>query len=238
MDNFQIETAQNISISQNVAGIGERILAYLIDLLIMFSYVVVVLLIVSNLNLKGPDEWVFMLIIGLPLLLYFLIWEAGWDGRSPGKAALNLRVVMLDGSKPHLSNYLVRWLLRMVDITFTSGSVAVISILFSGKGQRLGDLAAGTTVISEKERIGLQHTLLYDLPDNYTPVYPQVTILSDKDVQDIKTLYKDALQNSNFKMLRSLAQKVSELLGVTPKENASDFVKTVIRDYNYYTQQL
>lgn len=238
MDNFQIETAQNISISQNVAGIGERILAYLIDLLIMFSYVITVILILGSLNLKGADEWVFMAIIGLPLFLYFLLWEAGWDGRSPGKAALHLRVVMLDGSKPHLSNYLVRWLLRMVDITFTSGSVAVISILISGKGQRLGDLAAGTTVISEKERIGLQHTLLYDLPDNYTPVYPQVTILSDKDVQDIKNLYKEALQNSNFRLIRSLSQKVSEVLGVTPKENASDFIKTVIMDYNYYTRQL
>lgn len=238
MDNFQIETAQNISISQNVAGIGERILAYLIDLLIMFSYVITVILILGSLNLKGADEWVFMAIIGLPLFLYFLLWEAGWDGRSPGKAALHLRVVMLDGSKPHLSNYLVRWLLRMVDITFTSGSVAVISILISGKGQRLGDLAAGTTVISEKERIGLQHTLLYDLPDNYTPVYPQVTILSDKDVQDINNLYKEALQNSNFKLIRSLSQKVSEVLGVTPKENASDFIKTVIMDYNYYTRQL
>ncbi|MFD0975179.1 RDD family protein [Salinimicrobium gaetbulicola] len=238
MDNFQIETAQNISISQNVAGIGERILAYLIDLLIMFAYVITVILILGSLNLKGPDEWVFMVIIGLPLFLYFLLWEAGWNGRSPGKAALHLRVVMLDGSKPHLSNYLVRWLLRMVDITFTSGSVAVISILITGKGQRLGDLAAGTTVISEKERFGLQHTLLYDLPDNYTPVYPQVTILSDKDVQEIKNLYKEALQNSNFRLIRSLSQKVSDLLGVTPKENASDFVKTVIMDYNYYTQQL
>lgn len=238
MDNFQIETAQNISISQNVAGIGERILAYLIDLLIMFSYVITVILILGSLNLKGADEWVFMAIIGLPLFLYFLLWEAGWDGRSPGKAALHLRVVMLDGSKPHLSNYLVRWLLRMVDITFTSGSVAVISILISGRGQRLGDLAAGTTVISEKERIGLQHTLLYDLPDNYTPVYPQVTILSDKDVQDIKNLYKEALQNSNFRLIRSLSQKVSEVLGVTSKENASDFIKTVIMDYNYYTRQL
>lgn len=238
MDNFQIETAQNISISQNVAGIGERILAYLIDLLIMFAYVITVILILGSLNLEGADQWVFMVIIGLPLFLYFLLWEAGWDGRSPGKAALNLRVVMLDGSKPHLSNYLVRWLLRMVDITFTSGSVAVISILITGKGQRLGDLAAGTTVISERERVGLQHTLLYDLPDNYTPVYPQVTILSDKDVQEIKNLYKEALQNSNFRLIRSLSQKVSDLLGVTPKENASDFIKTVIMDYNYYTQQL
>lgn len=238
MDNFQIETAQNISISQNVAGIGERILAYLIDLLIMFSYVVTVALIANSLNLDGAGEWVFMAIIGLPLFLYFLVWEVGWNGRTPGKAALNLRVVMLDGSKPHLSNYLVRWLLRMVDITFTSGSVAVISILFSGKGQRLGDLAAGTTVISEKERIGLRHTLLQDLPENYTPIYPQVTVLSDNDVQNIKNLYEEALQNSNFKLIRSLSEKVSGLLGVTPEQYPSDFIKTVIMDYNYYTQQL
>ena len=244
MDNFQIETAQNISITQNVAGIGERILAYLIDLLIMFSYVIVVILLVNSIEFSGADEWVFMLIVGLPLFLYFLLWEIGWDGRSPGKAALQLRVVMLDGSKPHLSNYLVRWLLRMVDITFTSGSVAVISILVTGKGQRLGDLAAGTTVISEKQRIGLQQTLLYELPDNYTPVYPQVTVLSDKDVHEIKVLYNNSLQNANIKLLRSLSKKVSEVLGVTPEEkasdeeSASDFIRTVIMDYNYYTQQL
>lgn len=238
MDNFQIETAQNISITQNVAGIGERILAYLIDILIMFAYVILILFVISGLEMDGREEWVFMLIISLPLFLYFLIWEVFWNGRSPGKAALELRVVRMDGTKPHLSNYLVRWLLRLVDITFTSGSVAVITILLNGKGQRLGDIAAGTTVISEKAKIGLNQTLLVEVPENYKPVYPQVIMLKDKDIQDIKILYWSSLKNSNKSLIHSLSVKVSDLLGVTFEEDPSEFLETVLRDYNYYTQQM
>ena len=158
MDNFQIETAQNISITQNAAGVGERILAYLIDGLIMLSYAIVIVFIIGSLNLTGGEEWMYVLVIGLPLFMYFLLWEIFWNGRTPGKAALDLRVVKMDGSKPAFSNYLVRWLLRVIDITVSSGSVAVVTILINGKGQRLGDLAAGTTVISEKIRTSLENT--------------------------------------------------------------------------------
>ncbi|WP_029036602.1 RDD family protein [Salinimicrobium xinjiangense] len=236
MDNFQIETAQNISITQNVAGIGERILAYLIDGLIMVAYIVVMMMLMSGLNVSAGREWLFMSVILLPLLLYFLLWESLWKGRSPGKAALDLRVVKLDGSKPAFSNYLVRWLLRIVDITITSGSVAVVTILINGKGQRLGDLAAGTTVISEKARVGLDQTILVDVPENYRPVYPQVTMLSDKDVREIKEIYRNSLQSSNYRVIGSLSTKVSELLQVTPEEKPLQFIKTVLKDYSYYTQ--
>lgn len=237
MDNFQIETAQNISITQNVAGIGERILAYLIDGLIMIAYVVVALVMLGGLNVGTGQEWLFVSVIMLPLLLYFLLWETLWNGQSPGKAALNLRVVKLDGSKPAFSNYLVRWLLRIIDITITSGSVAVVTILITGKGQRLGDLAAGTTVISEKARVGLDNTILVEIPEDYRPVYPQVTILTDRDVQEIKEIYKNSLQNSNYRVIGRLSNKVSELLQVTPEEKPLQFIKTVLKDYSYYTQQ-
>lgn len=237
MDNFQIETAQNISITQNVAGIGERILAYLIDGLIMVAYVILALVMLGGLNVGSGQEFLFVSVIALPLMLYFLLWETLWNGRSPGKAALDLRVVKLDGSKPAFSNYIVRWLLRIIDITITSGSVAVVTILLSGKGQRLGDLAAGTTVISEKPRAGLENTLLVDVPDGYRPVYPQVTMLTDRDVQEIKEIYRNSLQNSNYRVIGSLSKKVSELLQVTPEEKPLQFIKTVLIDYSYYTQQ-
>ncbi len=116
-------------------------------------------------------------------------------GRSPGKAALDLRVVKLDGSKPAFSNYLVRWLLRIVDITITSGSVA--SRYDSIEWERSTPweiLAAGTTVISERVRMGLGSTILMNIPEDYRPVYPQVTMLSDKDVQEIKEIYRDSLK--------------------------------------------
>lgn len=237
MDNFQIETAQNISITQNVAGVGERILAFLIDGLIMVAYLIIVMMLMGGLDTGAGAEWLFMSVILLPLLFYFLLWESLWDGRSPGKAALELRVVKLDGSKPAFSNYLVRWLLRLVDITLTSGSVAVVSILMTGKGQRLGDLAAGTTVISEKIRTSLDRTIHVDIPQDYRPHYPQVTVLTDKDVQEIKEIYRHSLQSSNYRVIGTLSKKVSELLQVIPEEKPVQFIKTVIRDYNYYTQQ-
>ena len=235
MDNFQIETAQNISIAQNVAGVGERILAFLIDGLIMLSYVIIMSLIMSAVNVE--DQWVLMMVLGLPLLLYFLLWETFWDGRSPGKASLDLRVVKLNGANPAFSDYLVRWLLRSIDITFSSGSVAVVSILLNGKGQRLGDLAAGTTVISERAKVGLSETLLAEVPDDYRPVYPQVTVLSDHDVQEIKMIYQDSLKHSNFRVIQSLASRVSGLLEVEPEERPVQFLGTVLKDYNYFTQR-
>lgn len=237
MDNFQIETAQNITISQNVAGVGERILAYLIDGLIMLSYVLLVSFLMGSLQLSQGEEWVFMLIIGLPVFLYFLVWETSWNGQTPGKAILKIRVVKIDGSKPAFSNYVIRWLLRFIDITITSGSVAVVTILLSGKGQRLGDLAAGTTVISERPQSDIRQTLLVDVPEDYQPTYPQVTVLTDRDVQDIKNLYYDSIRNSNYNIIRSLSTKISDLLEVTPEQKPTDFIKTVLKDYNYYTQQ-
>ena len=237
MDNFQIETAQNVGIHQNVAGIGDRILAFIIDTLILIVYSILTSLAIAGLGMGTKELWVYYLAIGLPFFLYYLLWESFNNGKTPGKAIMKLKVVRLDGSRPRFNQYIVRWLLRLVDITLSSGGVAVVSILLSGKGQRLGDLAAGTTVITENEHVNLSHTILVDVPENYIPSYPQVTILKDKDVQDIKKLYNNARRNGNHNVIVSLSQKIAELLEVEPKERPLDFVRIVLKDYNYYTQQ-
>jgi uncharacterized RDD family membrane protein YckC len=237
MDNFQIETAQNIGIHQNVAGIGERILAFLIDTLIITAFAILTSLAISGLGLAGGELWVYYLVIGLPIFLYYLLWETFHNGQSPGKAALDLRVVRLDGARPRFNQYIVRWLLRLIDISISSGAVAVVTILLNGKGQRLGDLAAGTTVISERSRVSLSHTILMDLPENYNPTYPQVTVLKDRDVQDIKRIYNDARQYGNHKVILSLSRKIAEIIEVEPKERPLDFIKIILKDYNYYTQR-
>lgn len=237
MDNFQIETAQNVSIYQNVAGIGDRILAYIIDLLIMFSYWLLSIFLLGALGTDDDDVWVFVMVLGLPTFLYHLFFETFWDGRTPGKAALKLRVVKLDGSKPGLGSYFVRWLMRIIDISITTGGVAVVSILISDKGQRLGDMAAGTTIITEKKRVNLSQSLLVTIPDNYVPTYPQVMVFNDQDVQTIKTLYTEAKRNGNHNVIVKLAERLKEKMVVDPEETNIEFVNRVITDYNYYTQQ-
>ena len=237
MDNFQIETAQNISIEQNVAGIGERILAFLVDLAIIVIYMVFAGLLMAGTNLDSGSGMMYYLVLGLPSFLYYLVWESFWDGRTPGKALLQIRVVRKDGSRPAFSNYLIRWLLRIIDISLSSGGVAVVTILLNGKGQRLGDIAAGTTVISERKKTGINNTLLVELPENYQPKYPQVTVLSDHDIQEVKNLYQQARREGQHHIILSLSQKLSDLMDIKAEEKPIDFVKRVINDYNYYTQQ-
>jgi len=237
MDKFQIETAQNVNIVQNVAGVGDRILAFLIDSAILFIYIVLVSIVFTSITLAS-DSILIMMTIGLPLFLYHLLWETFRNGQSPGKAVMKIRVVKLDGSKPAFSNYLIRWLLRLIDITLLSGAVALVTILFNGRGQRLGDLAAATTVISEKKTISLSQSVLTNLPKDYTPVYPQVTIFTDSEMQTIKNMFQQAKYNSNHNVILKLSNRISKVMEVSYDTTPLTFIDTVIKDYNYYTQQL
>ncbi|PHR74684.1 MAG: transporter [Lutibacter sp.] len=238
MDNFQIETAQNVTINQNVAHLSTRIGSFLIDLLFIVGYYVIIILIMNALNLDMGNMWALMMLLSLPVFFYNLLFEVLMNGQSPGKRINQLRVVKLDGSKPTFGSYLLRWMLRLVDISLASGSVALLTILLNGKGQRLGDLAAGTTVVSEKKRITLEDTIIADIPLDYKPTFPQVTTLSDTDIQTIKGLYTKAKKNGNHNVILKLHMKVTELLELKTEMQPIDFIDVVIKDYNYYTQQM
>ncbi|SHI56136.1 Uncharacterized membrane protein YckC, RDD family [Mesonia phycicola] len=237
MDNFQIETAQNVSINQNIANLGDRILAYLVDILVIIAYIISVTIVLGFISLGLREQWVFMLVIGLPPFLYSLICETFWNGQSIGKALLKIRVVKLDGSKASFSNYAIRWLLGMIELSMTSGAIAMVTYLLNGKGQRLGDIAAKTTVISEKQRIFLHHTVNTDVPEDHQPEYPQVTIFTDNEMQTIKNLFQKAKKENNHAIIVSLAKKTSSMMDITLKEKPLLFLEKVIVDYNYYTQQ-
>ncbi len=238
MDKFQIETAQNIAINQNVAHITTRIGSYLIDALFIVGYYLIAFFILTKLNLPPSMEYFSIyLLVGLPAFFYSLLFEVLMNGQTPGKYFNQTRVVKLDGSKPTFGSYLIRWLLRIVDFSLASGSVAVLTILLNGKGQRLGDIAAGTTVISEKKRITLKDTIASDVTDNYTPTYSQVTLLTDNDIHTIKKLYQDALKKRNHKVILKLHTKIIELTGITTEQKPAQFVDTVIKDYHYYARQ-
>lgn len=239
MDNFQIETAQNITIQQNVAPLSTRISAFILDTLIIGAYYAVSLLILNAIGyLDKENIYVLYILISLPAFFYSLFFEMLNNGQTPGKYFKKIRVTKIDGSKPTFGSYLIRWMLRLIDITIASGSVALLTILLNGKGQRLGDIAAGTTIISEKKTVSINSTLAVDIPEEYTPTYPQVTMLSDKDIQTIKELYLKAKKNGNHKTLIKLHHKILEITEINSELNPVDFIDIVIKDYNYFTQQM
>ncbi len=238
MEQFQIETAQNISISQNTAHLGERILAFIIDSFITWVYIILMILLLLSLDYEMEDMWALYLLMNLPAFLYPVLLETFMNGKTIGKSLVHIRVVKLDGSTPNFSSYFVRWVLRILDISLSSGGVAVLTILLRGKGQRVGDIAAGTTVISEKKRVSVRDTLLQDLPADYLPKFPQVTVFKDREMQTIKELYTDAKRNGNHKIILSLSERIRKVTGIHTELKPIDFVGVVIDDYSFYTQQL
>jgi len=213
-------------------------LAYLIDSLVVVIYYVLMLWLLLALDVEPSEQWAIYMLLGLPGFLYYLLLETFMDGKTIGKYFMQIRVVKLDGTKPHFANFFVRWILRIIDISLTSGGIAVFTILIRGKGQRVGDIAAGTTVISEKKRVHIQDTLLREVPEGYLPKFPQVTVFTDTEMQTIKEVYDRAQRNGNHNVIVSLSQRITEVMEVKTEMKPLEFVDRVIMDYNYYTQQM
>ncbi len=238
MEQFQIETAQNITISQNTAHLGDRMVAYLVDSFIILAYLILVIMLLVSLEIDFGDMWAIYLLLSLPSFLYYVLLESFMDGQTVGKKLMQVRVVKLDGSKPSFASYFIRWILRIIDVVLTSGGIAVLTILIRGTGQRVGDIAAGTTVISEKKRVSLKDTLLRELPEDYKPRFPQVTVFKDREMQTIKELYDSAKRNGDHNVIVSLSDQIKRVADITADLKPVDLVDIVIKDYNFYTQQL
>lgn len=233
-----IITGQFVRISQTPASIGERMLALIIDFFFLFIYVIGFSLILSYLKIHAYSGFSFFflfVIVYLPAFCYSLLCEVFNRGQSFGKRLLNIRVVKADGSTPSLSSYLLRWLLFPIDLPVTGG-LGVIVILLTKNHQRLGDLAAGTMVIKEKNYRKIQVSLdEYDyLTKGYHPVYPTAADLSLEQVNVInKTL--TSVNKDRSRRVKLLAEKVRSLLSIKQIEgNDEKFLQTLLRDYQYY----
>ena len=241
MDNLQINTTQNVNLDYKIVGIGERIVAFLIDGLILYMYAFLVNLVSDVLGYIYEDTWTqrgLAALIFLPAMFYSLLMHSLFNGQTVGKMLMKMRVVRLDGTPVHWSNLLVRWMLRLVDIWIFLGSIGILSILFSEKRQRVGDAAAGTVVISTKKKTKVSHTILEEVHNEYIPQFTNVTLLTDKDVRLIKETFYIAKKSGDFKTLTALRAKVESILQTNSQLYDVPYLDTVLKDYNYYTQNM
>lgn len=240
MANIAINTSQNVHLDYRVANIGDRILSFLIDAFLFILYFFVLGYALNAFEkAMGDDRWTaigFQSLLILPVMFYSLYMHILFNGQTIGKMILKIKVVKEDGSPVHWSNYLSRWMLRLVDIWLFSGSVGVLAMIFSDKNQRVGDAASGTLVISVKSNLNISHTILEEVEEKYEPVFSQVTLLNDKDVRLIKETLHIALRSNDFKTLTLLRQKVEQLLGTSSEKYDRDYLQTVLKDYTFYTQ--
>ncbi len=234
MENIKIQTTQNVDIEYELASIGDRILATLLDYLFFIAYFFVILLIAALTNDAVFESIAVISLLSLPILLYDLLCETFFQGKSFGKMIMKIKVVKLDGTQANFGAYLLRWLLRVVDTRIFGGAIALIAVLVNGKGQRIGDMAAGTTVIKMKAQITISDTILNKVKPNYTLVFPEVAKLSDNDIAIIKDVMRISIQSENMEAIKKLALKTKAAMGITTNLPHTQFLATVVQDYSHY----
>jgi len=243
MSNLQIKTTQNINLFFRTASLGERMLAYFVDMLILIAYVIVVLTVMSKLlsidvfNLKGDAFSITLLLITLPMMFYSLICESTLEGQTVGKKLVKIKVVKIDGYQASFFDYFVRWVFAIVDIqmAFVPG---VISMVVTKHTQRLGDLAAGTAVITEKNKYNISHSILMEVADDYQPHFSrnQVMLFSDNDIRIIKENFELSKQSANVDLLLKISSKVCSVLQLPNPFNSHQLlIETLLKDYNFHT---
>ena len=238
MEIITVHTTQNIDIDYEIGGLGERILAYLIDLAIFIALLIIGAIVATNFLSQSGSTAMFI-IMGLMLLFYDLVCESFFNGQSVGKHVMKIRVISLDGTRPKFSQFLLRWLFRLIDFSLTSWLGGLISIIVTDKGQRIGDLVAGTVVIRTVPRTKVNNIIFTATDDSYHPVFLQAAQLKDKDIALIHEVIENYFKTGNNMAVYKTADRIREYLMISlpPNMNSMQFLQTIAKDYSHITAQ-
>lgn len=236
MSNIGVLTTQNVFLKHTVANVGERILATIIDSVIIWAYTYFMYY-VAQFALSNYYSQVFLYITISVIALYHPVSEIFMNGQSLGKKAMGLQVIKINGSQPTIGNFVVRWIFRLADVTLTSGILAIIVISANGKGQRIGDIVAKTMVVNIRKKESVSNTIHEKLQNDYVVKYSSADLLNDTDIATIKTvikLYKkDMSSYKNSQIVKKASDAIEKKINVKASESPYEFLNTIVKDYNF-----
>ena len=240
MQTIRITTSQNIDIDFEVAGVGERLLARLIDFalfVVVYIFGIILAAIVSPKT--GSTVFIIVLVVIYAVLFVFydLVCEITANGQSLGKRVMKIKVISLDGARPTFSQYLLRWLFRIVDFSLTFQICGLLSVAISEKRQRAGDMVAGTTLIKTHPRTTINQVVFANTDDAYQPVFNEASQLSDQDIGLVHEVIQNYLKSGNRDVVYTMANRIKEHLSITipPEMDSMQFLQTILKDYNHIT---
>ncbi len=246
MEKIKIATSFNIELEFETPEIHKRLFAWLIDLSIIIAYYFIVMNLIERVSLlhKHVDNnmpFIYnlsavYLLFFVPILIYHLVSEIIMNGQSIGKKLMGLKVIAETGDRPVLHQYLIRWLLRPFDFYFF-GLVGLLTVVNTKKNQRLGDIAAGTLVIKTKMLTDINDMVFWELNDTYKPKFKEIMRLSDRDMNIIKGVLNNSRKYNDFKVAARTSDKIKKALGITEYQEPVEFLETILKDYNYYSNQ-
>jgi uncharacterized RDD family membrane protein YckC len=203
IDTLKIDTPENVSFDYSVAGIGSRFLAAIVDTIIILLLQVIVLgtllwvlLQSGDLSLTDPASgggaelyyWVLGIFILLNFMFYwgyYIFFEILWNGQTPGKRLIDIRVIRVDGTPVAVTEIIIRNLVRTIDLLPMMYGVGVVTMFISQNSRRLGDLAAGTVVVHEKQAAQL-HEITSGRQLRLSTVSPRNSLPPEFPIEGIK----------------------------------------------------
>jgi uncharacterized RDD family membrane protein YckC len=182
-DDLIISTPERVAFQYEIAGIGSRFLAQIIDSLVISVVLIAITILASALGgifQSGELALLIEVILGFLLLAgYFLVSEAAWNGQTLGKRSARLRVVGDHGEPLTLGQATIRNLVRIVDFLPFFYGIGMLTLFINGRGKRLGDFAAGTLVVRDRQRISLYDLAGVKPAGSPAPAAPAASIWSN-----------------------------------------------------------
>lgn len=250
----KLDTGFNIEVEFAISPFHKRFFAWLIDTIIQLIYVIFgARMLGALLGNVANNYWPWVLFL-LPYIFYHLVCEVAMNGQSVGKMVMGIKVMTDLGGEPSFSQYLIRWLFRIIDfpvilivmIIFSlydpkfwammpSAFVGLLCVILTPKSQRIGDLVAGTILIDLKTRTSWEDTVFTEVEANYQPRYPQVMQLSDRDINTLKSIIETVKRKNDYDLSMRIADRIKSKLKMDSEQDSLDFLQTLLKDYNYYS---
>lgn len=256
MSRYKIATNINIDLEFELVPFHIRFVAWVIDILLFMIYYFLLFKFMSSLSDLGRENeyWLFITLM-LPIALYHVVLESTMQGQTIGKKVMKIKVINELGGNATLSQYIIRWMLRVSDMImivmiilfaifqaamlykflfFSAFAITdIFCVALTKKGQRLGDIAAGTILIRTNSVADINETVFMEIDDAYIPKYPEVMRLSDRDLNMVKTIYNTVVKKDNYQLASRTADKICRVLNIQTKQDPQDFLETLLKDYNY-----
>ncbi|MCB8937403.1 MAG: RDD family protein [Ardenticatenaceae bacterium] len=162
---LNIDTPENVVFGYEVVGIGSRFLAALIDtaiigLLLLAANAILILVLLGGFDaLETINSFLVALLSLISFAFfwgYYIFFEMRWNGSSPGKQQVGIRVIRADGTPITLAESVIRNLVRLVDFLPGAYGLGLVTMFIDSKARRLGDLAANTLVVREQTAVSLE----------------------------------------------------------------------------------
>jgi uncharacterized RDD family membrane protein YckC len=218
-----IVTPEGVVLEFSTADVGSRLLAKLIDLVIQAALLAALLTVssVAGRAIKPIGLAGVYLSLFVAVIVYPAMFETLWRGRTPGKAALGLRVITADGSPIRFRHAAIRAILGLIDFYLLTGAIATLTILLTRKHQRLGDLLAGTIVLRERSAAGRATPVTFVVPPGYESYAATLDVsgLSAADYEAVRSflLRAASLQDAaRYELGRQIATSLLGRLRHTP----------------------